>query len=140
MWSTLSYVWDKKDQEHFYQWMANHTNRLIVLDEPNFSLYPQDFHKVYTGEDARHKLTITRDWTMEKNLKRTKFLYEVTNKTTGKIEVYEDQEVQQYLTLEEIQNFLGKQWQMKKVYGDYSLESVFAPESSSRMIATFVPI
>ncbi len=140
MWSTLSYVWDKKDQQHFYEWVGTHSSKLIVLDEPNFSLYPQEFHKIYTGGDAHRSIKITRDWTMENNLKRTRFLYEVRDKVTSEVTKYEDQEVQQYLTLEEMQHFLGKDWKLEKIYGDYDTNASFDLKTSPRMIFIFIPV
>lgn len=134
MWSTLSYVLEEGGQKHFYQWIADHTKSLIVLDEPNFALYPSVFHKLYDGEDDRNIIKITRDWTLENNLKRTKFRYEVTNKNTGKTECFDDQETQQYLTLNELQNLLGKKWQLDNMYGDYDLSEKFEPKTSMRMI------
>jgi 2-polyprenyl-3-methyl-5-hydroxy-6-metoxy-1,4-benzoquinol methylase len=139
MWSTLSYVPKSEAQKHFYSWLASHTNSVIILDEPNFSLYPSTFHKVYEGEDFENTLKITRDWKMTDNLKVTDFIYEVQNKTTGVTDIFNDSETQQYVTQKELQSLLGEKWKLESVYGDYDLKAEFRPETSTRMIYVFTP-
>lgn len=139
MWSTLSYVSAGPAQEHFYSWIANHTRSLIILDQPNFALYPTKFHKVYEGEDSERRLRITRDWTMNNDLKETAFIYELQNKQTGATEIFNDGEVQQYVRLEQLENLLGSRWQLEKAFGDYTLTSDFDAQNSERMITIFIP-
>lgn len=140
MWSTLSYVHGEQAQRHFYGWIAAHTRQLIVLDQPNFVLYPQKFHKTYSGKDPNYAMKITRDWKMDGRIKRTQYVYEVTNKETQKVETFKDSEIQEYLPLDTISGYLGKNWRMEKAYGDYNAGTDFNPAKSERMIATFVPV
>lgn len=137
MWSTLSYVLNKKGQKHFYKWQSEHIKHLIILDEANFYRYANTFHKIYGGENKEYKLRVIRDWALSKNLKKTKFIYEITNKRTGTIKIVKDSENEQYLTIEEIQDYLGKGWNLQNLLGGYSLRHKFNKKKSKRIIPIF---
>ncbi len=138
LWSTLSYVYSEDGRKKFYDWQKNHTGKVIILDEANFYRYSENFHKVYFGEDSNHIMKVVRDWTLTKdNLKETKFTYEITDKNTGRTETIEDAESEQYVPVEKLEEYLGAEWKLQYLCGDYNLNSAFDKTNSSRIIAVF---
>jgi hypothetical protein len=138
MWSTLSYILDKNHQRNFYAQLNTHINNVIVLDQANFYRYSQSFSKTYEGEDEKYKMKILRNWNLnESNLKTTTYTYELFNKGTGKTEIIDDGESEQYLTVEELQNYLGNDWKLTHTFGDYSVDSVYEKGASLRLITVF---
>lgn len=138
MWSTLSYILDKDHQRNFYTQLSAHINDVIVLDQANFYRYSQSFSKTYEGEDDKYKMKILRNWNLnESNLKTTTYTYELFNKETGKTEFIDDGESEQYLTVEELQNYLGSGWKLTHTFGDYSMDSEYNKKTSLRLITVF---
>lgn len=138
MWSTLSYILDTDKQQRFYTQLSTHIDNVIVLDQANFYRYSQSFSKVYEGEDDTHKMKITRNWNLnENNLKTTTYVYEVLNKETGQTEVIDDGESEQYLTVEQLGQYLGPEWKLKNTFGDYDIHSVYDKATSLRLITVF---
>lgn len=90
------------------------------------------------SENNRYKIKITRDWTLAKErLRKTKFLYEIFDKKTGKIKIIKDAEIQQYLNIEAIQKYLGSKWNLKYLCGDYNLLNLYTKSKSPRIITVF---
>jgi hypothetical protein len=138
MWSTLSYVLSEVGRRKFYAWQARHVKKLIILDEANFYRYPHNFHKVYVGEDEDHEMTVERDWVLSnQNLKKTKFIYEVFDKKTEKSKIIKDAENEQYLSVEQLKNYLGFSWNLKYLCGGYDLKNFYEKKKSSRIIPVF---
>lgn len=137
MWSTLSYVYSEEGRKNFYAWQKEHTNKVIILDEANFYRYPETFHREYFGENERYTMKVTRDWDLKDTTKNTKFIYEIADKETGKTETIEDAEKEQYVPVEKIQEYLGSEWKLEYLLGDYDLNTKFDKENSSRIIAVF---
>lgn len=136
MWSTLSYIYTEEGRKNFYNWQSAHIKNLIILDQPNFQYYPEKFHKIYKGENESFVLTVHRDWEMQNNLKRTKFIYELLDKKSNQTERIDDAEDQQYLTIEELKKYLNELFSFEDIYGDYDVANRFDKESP-RMIAVF---
>jgi len=137
MWSTLSYIFSEEGRINFYNWQKTHIKKLIILDEANFYKYNQKFHKIYLGENNDYKMKVIRDWELtDDNLKKTKFIYEIFDKKTGKSETIEDAENEQYVEIERLKKYFGAEWDME-IYGDYNLNSHFNKEESSRIIPVF---
>ncbi len=82
-------------------------------------------------------MKVFRDWQLHGTIKDTKFVYEITNKTTGKIETISDAEREEYVSIEQIQEYLGSEWKLRYLLGDYDLKAQFNKENSSRIIAVF---
>jgi SAM-dependent methyltransferase len=137
MWSTLSYIYSNKSREKFYTWQRDHARKIIILDEANFYRYPASFHKVYEGENNEQKLKVVRDWQLHGTVKDTQFIYEITDKATGKTETVNDAEREEYVPVEQIQKYLGNEWKLQYLLGDYDLGAAFDKENSSRIIAVF---
>jgi len=137
MWSTLSYIYSEKARRHFYNWQKAHVRKAIILDEANFYRYPKKFHKIYQGKSTTHELKVIRDWVMTKlYLKKTKFVYEILDRNSGRDRTIKDAENKQYVPLKKLQKYLGSTWNLKKVYGDYE-QNKFYNRSSSRIIPIF---
>jgi len=137
MWSTLSYIFSEKDRKKFYDWQKTHIKKLIILDEANFYRYPQKFHKIYFGENEKHKLKVIRDWELTKtNLKKTQFVYEIFDKKSKKRKIVKDAENEQYVSVEKLQKYLGSEWNLE-IYGDCNVNSKFDKKESSRIIPVF---
>ena len=137
MWSTLSYIYTEEGRQNFYNWQRDHTNKVIILDEANFYRYPKSFRKEYLGENEKYKMKVTRDWKLNGNVKDTDFIYELTDKVTGKMETINDAEKEEYVSVEKIQDYLGNEWKLQYLLGDYDLNTPFDKENSSRIISVF---
>jgi hypothetical protein len=139
LWSTLSYVLSEKGRKKFYAWQRDHVKKLIILDEANFYRYPGAFHKIYLGENKDYTMKVDRTWTLtKKNLKKTKFVYEITDKKTGKTKTIKDAEDEQYLSVDQLKKYLGSMWKLEGLYGDYRLEEVYDKKKSLRIIPVFI--
>lgn len=137
MWSTLSYIFSEEGRINFYNWQKKHIKKLVILDEANFYRYSQKFHKIYFGENEGYKMKVIRDWELtDKNLKKTKFVYEIFDKKTGISETIEDAENEQYVEIEKLQKYFGPKWKLE-IYGDYNLNSPFDKKESPRIIPVF---
>ena len=137
MWSTLSYIFSETRRETFYNWQKTHIKKLVILDEANFYRYEQNFHKIYLGENDNYKMKVVRDWELtDEHLKKTKFIYELFDKGTGKTEIIDDAENEQYVEIEKLQEYFGSEWNLE-LYGDYNLDSNFDKEKSPRIIPVF---
>ncbi len=141
LWSTFPYILIEKGRKHFFNWLKNHVRHLIILDEANFYRYlkMKEFHKIYEPvEDGKYKFVLTRDWIINKDkLRKTSYVYTITNKRTGDMKLIQDEEVQQYLSANEIQTHLGKQWNAWGLFGDFKQTSTFDKQSSPRLISVF---
>ncbi len=138
MWSTPAYVHSEAGRRHFYRWMREHAQGVIILDQANFHTYPGAFHKIYEAENDEYSIRVTRDWIFgADNCKRTEFVYELLDKRTGKTETIEDQETQQYLTVRQLRHYLGREWSLAHLVGDYDLAERYERDSSSRLITIF---
>ncbi|MBI2609587.1 class I SAM-dependent methyltransferase [Candidatus Giovannonibacteria bacterium] len=137
MWSTLSYIFSEEGRRNFYDWQKTHIKKIVILDEANFYRYNQKFHKTYLGENDDYKMKVIRDWELtDDNLKKTKFVYEIFDKKTGKSETIEDAENGQYVEIERLKEYFGVEWNLE-IYGDYNLDSHFKKEDSPRIIPVF---
>lgn len=137
MWSTLTYIFSESGRENFYNWQKTHIKKIVILDEANFYRYDQKFHKIYFGENEKYKLKVIRDWELtDENLKKTKFVYEIFDKKTGKTEIVDDAEDEQYVEIKKLKEYLGSEWDLE-IYGDYNLNSLFDKEKSPRIISVF---
>lgn len=138
MWSTLSYVLDEKGRAHFYEWIRNHINKVVILDEANYFRYSSNFHKTYEGENEKYKLKIDRDWSMDNDrTKTTKYVYEISNKENGKVELIDDGEIEHYLSPEELSDYMGKEFSLKHLLGGYQLSEALEKAKSLRIITVF---
>ncbi|MBS3175849.1 methyltransferase domain-containing protein [Candidatus Woesearchaeota archaeon] len=127
MWSTANYVLDPTAREKFYEWMQSHSRRVIIIDQPNFLIYPPTFYRVYTHEGLR----IERSWTLSKDHRReTSFTYHMGESTIH------NSETQQFLLVDELKKLLGNDWKLISICGDYDLNCPFV-ETSTRMISVF---
>ena len=82
-------------------------------------------------------MKVIRDWELTKtNLKKTKFVYEIFDKKSKKIEMVKDAENEQYVPVEKLQKYFGAGWNLE-IYGDYSVNSKFNKKESSRIIPVF---
>ncbi len=138
MWSTLTYALDEEGRKNFYQWIKENTGEVVILDQANFHTYPRLFHKVYEAENEEYAIRVIRDWVLDPdNCKHTKFVYELFNKRTKKTEIIEDEETQQYLTIDRLKHYLGKEWDLTYLLGDYDLAKQYEVKDSSRLITVF---
>lgn len=137
MWSTLSYIYSEEGRDPFYSWQRKHVDKVIILDQANFYRYPQSFHKEYFGENEKYKMKVIRDWQLDNATKDTQFIYEITDKSTGKMGTIEDAEKEQYVPVDKIQAYLGNEWKLQYLLGDYGLSSTYDKENSSRIITVF---
>lgn len=137
MWSTLSYIYTEEGRKNFYEWQKEHAGKVIILDEANFYRYPETFHKEYEGENDKYKMKVFRDWKLNGTIKETDFVYKLTDKKTGKTETIKDAEKEEYVPIEKIQEYLGSDWRLQYILGDYDLNTAFNKENSSRIIAVF---
>jgi hypothetical protein len=139
MWTTFTYIINNIGRDKFFNWIRNHINHVVILDEGNFYLYPNSFNEVYYSEDKNNKIKIIRKWKMNKNfLRKTIFENEITDLRTNKIKRIKDNEVMQFLTLEQIAKLLGTKWKLDRTLGDYNINSEYNKESSSRLISLFM--
>lgn len=138
MWSTTSYILDDHALNHFYAWQRDHIRQMIVLDQLNLLRYPQEFHQECEGESASTHLAVACDWTMQGNIKETRYVYTITNKQTGKATTFSDDEVQRFLTPEEIQQRLGEKWSLFAIKGNYSMHEEYQSQISPRMVMILV--
>jgi len=141
LWSTFPYILTDKGRKNFFNWLKTHIKYLIILDEANFHRYlkMKEFHKIYKlVEDKRYRLTLTRDWIISSTgLRKTSYVYTITDRKTEKQKIIQDWEVQQYLSVDEIQKYLGGSWKLKGVFGDFKPNSRFDKQSSPRLISVF---
>jgi hypothetical protein len=138
MWSTLSYVLSEAGRRRFYAWQKDHIKKIIILDEANFYRYPEKFHKVYVGENKDYKMTVIRDWALTiGNLKKTKFVYKILDKKTGKFKTIDDAENEQYLSVKQLQKYLGPKWRLGNLCGGYDVKDAYNKRESSRIIPIF---
>ncbi len=138
MWSTLSYIFSEKGRINFYNWQKTHIKKLIILDQANFYIYPKKFHKVYFGENERYKMKVIRDFkTGERNIKKTKYIYEIFDKTTNKNKIIRDAEKEDFVAIERLEKYLGPKWKLQYLYGDYDLKHLYDKKKSFRMISVF---
>jgi len=137
MLSSFTYVLDESGRSHFFDWLATHTNDLIVLDQGNFYRYPKSYSDRFAGEDKHFNLRVARDWYMEGNTKHTSFLYEFVDKASDSPKVIPDEQIQCYLTIEELVSYLGSSWRLVALVGGYDLKQIFDDQTSPRMISVF---
>src|SRR3989344_1875831 len=136
MWSTINYLLELKDRKHFIDWITAHTNRLIIIDQPNILVYPKKFSKEYKAMDGKRKLKVIRNWQIRSQIRKTQYIYHITHKI-GKSKSFKDAEIQYFMTLSETTNLIGKGYSAKYVLGDYDINKPFDPASSSRLITVF---
>jgi hypothetical protein len=137
MLSSFTYLLDEGGRKHFYSWLANHTNDLMVLDQGNFYSYAKTFSDRLQSEDKHFSLRVARDWYIEETTKRTSFLYEFVDKASEATKVIPDEQVQRYVTIEELVSYLGRDWRLVALLGDYNLKHMFDEQRSPRMICVF---
>lgn len=137
MLSSFTYILDESGRRHFFSWIADHTRDLMILDQGNFNRYPKTFNDRFHGEDKHFSLKVARDWYMEEATKHTSFLYEFVDKASEAAKVIVDEQVQRYLTIEELVSYLGKGWRLVALLGDYNLKQMFDEQTSPRMICVF---
>jgi hypothetical protein len=137
MLSSLTYVLDESGRKHFLSWVANHTKDLIVLDQGNFYRYPKAYNDRLQSEDKYFSLRVARDWYMEGSRKHTSFLYEFADKFSDASKVISDEQIQQYVKVEELVKYLGQEWRLVALLGSYDLKQIFEEHSSTRMICVF---
>lgn len=136
MWSTINYLLKPKDRKHFVDWITAHTNRLIIIDQPNLFAYPKKFNKEYEVADEQRRLKISRNWEIKNQIRKTNYIYQITDKT-GKTKNVKDVEIQYFMTLAETSNLIGKGWAIKYLLGDYDINKAFDSKKSSRLITVF---
>jgi ubiquinone/menaquinone biosynthesis C-methylase UbiE len=142
MLSSLTFILEESGQRHFYNWLKHHTRDLIILDQSNFHRYAKtasekSFSERLEGEDKHFYLRIARDWFIENNLKQTSYLYEFVDKASEATKVIPDGQIQRYVPIEQLVSFLGKDWRLVALLGDYSLKHMFDEYTSPRMISVF---
>jgi hypothetical protein len=136
MWSTINYLMDPAERQHFADWITSHTNKLIVVDQPNVLAYPKTFNREYEAEDESRKLKIHREWEIKDQIRKTSYVYQLTGQD-GEVQEIKDAEMQYFMTLDETQKLFNKGWNTKHVLGDYDTNKPFVPDSSSRLITVF---
>lgn len=135
IWSTLSYIYTEKGRKNFYEWQKEHIDKLVILDEANYNRYSSNFYKEYEGENNDYKLKVLRKWKLTKNnLKKTNFIYELTNKKTGKKKIIKDAENEQYVSVEKLKKYFGDKWNMC-LYGGYDTKLKYDKDNSIRIIS-----
>jgi len=137
MLSSFTYIMDETGRKHFYRWIPEYTRDLIILDQGNFNRYPKTFNDRFNGEDKHFSLKVARDWYIENGTKHTSFLYEFVDKASEAAKVIADEQVQHYVSIEELVAYLGKGWRLVALLGDYNLKHIFDEQASPRMICVF---
>ncbi len=137
MWSTLSYVHTEEGRQNFYEWISSHTQKLIVLDQPNYEQYPPIFEKIYVGENDDYHMNVKRRWSMIGPVKNTQYVYQITKKPSGTMRVLDDEETQKYVPVSQLESYLGKKWKLSCLLGTYDRGDNYNREQSERMIAVF---
>jgi hypothetical protein len=137
MLSSLTYILDESGRKHFYSWLAGHTSDLIIIDQGNFYSYEKTLSDHLCGEDKHFNLRIARDWHMEGSRRHTNFSYEFVDKESDSAKVIADEQIQRYLSAEELIAYLGKDWRLVALLGSYDLKQMFDKQSSKRMICLF---
>ena len=138
MWTTFPYIINKNGRLTFFNWIKNHTNKVVILDQSNFYLYPNKFKQISYASDVLRKIKITREGTIDKNFLRKAFYHnEITDKKTGKKTILKDKEILQFLPVASIKNYLGTKWKLWGLYGDYSFTK-YDKKESPRLITVFI--
>lgn len=139
MWSSLTYVLEETGRRNFYDWISQHTRYLVVLDQSNFYLQPPLAEDICQGKDSRYELKVTRKSTMTPEWRRhTDYIYEVYHYNSSITEKISDQEIQDYLSVEQLKSYLGNRWELTELLGDYDLKAKYDRNTSSRMITIFI--
>jgi ubiquinone/menaquinone biosynthesis C-methylase UbiE len=137
-WSTINYLLTPEAQKHFFRWLTTHVRKCVIIDQANFLRYPKTYSAQYQAEDASGRINVQRHWEIEKQFRKTHYTYHFTD-LQGNIQVIEDSEEQYFFTLQEMQELMGKAWQLKHVLGEYSLDAPFVESQSKRLITIFEP-
>lgn len=135
MWSTINYLCNKTSQKHFFKWLTSHAKHLIVIDQANFLKYPKTYSANYQATDTNGKINIERHWQLENQIRKTNYTYHITN-LKGEIQTLHDTEEQYFFTLQEIQKWIGKEWKLCHLLGEYRLDAPFN-KNSNRLITIF---
>jgi hypothetical protein len=137
MLSSLSYLLAEEEQKPFYDWIKTHVKDLAIFDQINALRLPKSHSDNCQAEDKHFKFNVLREWHFEDGLLHTSFVYEFIDKASDATKIINDSQIQKFLSVEELVNFMGKQWRVVALLGDCNLKNPFDPENSPRMVAVF---
>ncbi len=137
MMSSHTYLLDNIDRELFYDWVKKYTNDLVVFDQLNIHRLPKSYSDNCQAEDRHFLFNVLREWHFEEDLLHTSFVYEFIDKASEATKIINDAQVQRFLSIEELIKYMGKQWRVVALLGDFNLKQAFDQENSPRMIAVF---
>lgn len=137
MFSSVNYLVNESERMHFYHWLSNQINDLVILDQVNVRRLPRSYSDNCQSEDKHFRLNILREWYFEGEIMHTSFVYEFIDKESGAAKIINDKQAQRFLTLDELSKYMGNSWRILTVLGDCSLRHPFDPDTSSRMISIF---
>ncbi len=89
------------------------------------------------AEDKHFRLNILREWHFEEDIMHTSFVYEFIDKASEATKIINDGQKQKFLSVEELIAYMGKQWRVVALLGDFNLKQPFDIENSPRMISIF---
>ena len=137
MFSSVNYLINESDKEHFYQWLRTHIDNLIVLDQTNVRRLPRVYSDSCQAEDKQFRLNVLREWHFEEDVMQTSFVYEFIDKESDATKIINDGQSQKFLTVEQLIALMGKEWRMVNLLGDCNLSRAFDPDNSPRQITIF---
>lgn len=137
MFSSLNYLIDEADREHFYHWLSKHIDDLIIFDQINVRRLPRVYSDNCQAEDKHFRLNVLREWHFEEDVLQTSFVYEFIDKESDAAKIINDGQSQKFLSIEELIEYMGKHWRMVALLGDCNLNQPYDPDNSSRMISIF---
>lgn len=137
LFSSLTYLVDEEERQSFYNWVKTHINDLIVFDQVNPKRLQTSGSDSCQAEDKHFRLNILREWHFEDDLLNTSFAYEFIDKASSAAKIINDQQIQKFLTVEDLIKYMGKQWRIVASLGDLDLKQPFNAETSPRLITIF---
>ena len=137
MLSSLSYLLEDTEREAFYHWVSKHIKDLAIFDQLNPHRLPQSHSDNCQAQDKHFLFNVLREWHFENDLMHTSFVYEFIDKASEATKIINDAQVQKFLSAEELVKYMGKQWRLVALLGDFNLKQPFDQETSPRMIAIF---
>ncbi len=139
MWSTLNYLSTQNDLDRFIECCNKNIEDsgilLLDLKNPNKVIGENYDRKSYSYSYSypyEMKVKIKKEL-INKNILNAIYTYEIKNVKTGQSVVATDQEINKKYELDDIKKSFSRDFDVKHVYGDYSINSEFT-ESSDRMI------
>jgi Methyltransferase domain len=137
MFSSINYLLDEPERQHFFHWLRRHVGNLVVIDQINARRLPRVYSDSCRSEDKHFRLNILREWHFEEDVMHTSFIYEFVDKESEATKIVNDEQKQKFLTEQELINYMGKQWRMVALLGEFDPHMSFDADKSPRMISIF---